>query len=210
MVTVALGTAVAFNDKLVFQRERADRLYSPASHFVSRLVVGVRSRTRRRTHARAQVPIVCVTAACLILPSYWWIGLKPDGSSFFFFLLTNCALIFLFDGVVGAIVFLANDVTTAFGIGNAYEAVGIFMSGIFIQATVIPKYWIWLFYLSPFNYAFAAVAVNQFAGGENDWWLDTVGITWRDKWGNFFVLLAMGLLWRALGLALSFWPSRQG
>jgi len=102
MVTVALGTAVAFSDKLVFQRERADRLYSPASHFFARLVVGL--------------PMNVAVAACLILPSYWWIGLQASPNVFFFFLLTNCVLIFLFDGVVGAVVFVANDITTAFGI----------------------------------------------------------------------------------------------
>ena len=194
MVTVALGTAVAFNDKIVFHRESADRLYAPVAHFLSRLAVGL--------------PLNIAIAACLILPSYWWIGLASDPDRFIFFLLTNIVLIFLFDGVVGAVVFLANDITTAFGIGNTYEAVAIFMSGIFIQGTQIPAYWIWLYYLSPFNYAFAAVAVNQFADSDDAWWLDQMGIAWRDKWGNLAVLLAMGVGWRFVGLVLCHWKAR--
>jgi len=78
------------------------------------------------------------------------------------------------------------------------------MGGIFIQATVIPVYWIWLFWLSPFNYAFAAVALNQFQGTTDEWWLDEVGIIYRDKWGNLFILLAIGVVWRAIGLWLSY------
>jgi ABC-type multidrug transport system permease subunit len=189
MITIALGTAVAFSDKQVFVREQNDNMYSPVAHFFARLVVGL--------------PISLVIAACLILPSYWWIGLKSGAAPFFFFFAVNLAMIFLFDGVVGVTAFLANDVTTAFGMGNFYEAISIFMSGIFIPYPLIPPFWVWLYYITPFSYAYSAAAINEFENTENEFWLFAIGITWLNKWGNLLVILLMGVLWRVLGLFLA-------
>ena len=205
MVTVALNTAVAFADKLVFEREQSDSLYSPVSHFFARLMVGL--------------PISCIVAACLILPAYWWIGLRPGAPAFFFFFAVNLAMIFLFDGLVGCTVFVANDITSAFGLGNFYEAIAILyvyhvlhpnlvrtnvlssMSGIFIPYTVMPPYWSWLFWITPFSYAYAAIAVNEFLDSENEFWLSVMGIAWYSQWGKPYGGCHHG---RALALAWAF------
>ena len=187
MVTVALGTAVAFNDKLVFERESQDRLYAPLATFFARFLIAV--------------PQGVFVSACLIIPCYWWIGLKANG--FFFFFIVNCAIIFLFDGVVACVVFLVNDLPSAFGVGNFYEAIAIFMSGIFIPFPLIPVFWRWLFFITPFSYAYAACAVNEFENGPNEWWLNTIGILWRSKWGNFVIVVVMGVCFRLASLWLA-------
>jgi hypothetical protein len=75
MITVALNTGVAFADKQVFVREQNDDMYSPVAHFFSRLLVGV--------------PLNIIVAACLILPAYWWVGLR-SGANYFFFFFGSC------------------------------------------------------------------------------------------------------------------------
>lgn len=189
MVTVALNTQVVFNDKIVFEREQMDDFYSPVSHFLARLIIGI--------------PTGCIVAACLILPAYWWIGLRSDFNSFIFFFLVSLSMIFLFDGLASVTVFIAKDMATAYGIGNFYVAIASFVSGIFIPFPLIPVFWSWLYFVTPFSYAYAAVALNEFLGSEQEFWLTAIGIYWFNKWGNLLVVVFMGLGWRLLGLVLA-------
>ena len=110
-VTLSLGTQVAFNDRLVLEREMSDSMYSPIAHFLQRLLIGI--------------PVAAFIAMCLILPAYFWVGLQPDIISFFFFCLVNIAIVFLFDSVVFALTLLVSDVNSAYAIGNFYEALTV-------------------------------------------------------------------------------------
>lgn len=77
------------------------------------------------------------------------------------------------------------------------------MSGIFIPFPFIPIYWRWLYFITPFSYAYAAVALNQFEDTPDAWWLGTIGIVWTSKYGNALVVLVIGLCFRFLGLILA-------
>jgi ABC-type multidrug transport system ATPase subunit len=184
-VTTALGSATQFSDKLVFEREQSDNLYAPAANYFARIFVGV--------------PVDCVIGMCLILPAYFLIGLKPDGLSFIFFLLVNLAVIFVMDSVVYVACLVSKNVDIAFALGNFNQALAILFCGVFIPVYVMPKPYQWIYFVSPFSYAFAAVALNQFEDTPDEWFLTTAGVAWRSKWGNLAVVFGMGLLWRALG-----------
>jgi ABC-type multidrug transport system ATPase subunit len=133
VVAVALGVALGFQEKLVFQRERADRMYSPLSHFASRMLV--------------DLPINVVATMCLVFPVYFWVGFRGSGQSFLFFLLVCLAVIFVFDGVAFAAAFLAKDVNNAYAFGNFYIAVSVFFSGDLIPLYIMPPYYQWLYYV---------------------------------------------------------------
>jgi hypothetical protein len=97
-----------------------------------------------------------------------------------------------------------------FVIANFYEAICIFFSGIFIQYPLIPIYYKWVVWLSPFYYAFAAAVVNEFEGSETDsWWIDAMGVQWRDKWGNLFVLVGFTFIFRAWHFLILYRSSMQ-
>jgi len=135
--------------------------------------------------------------------------MRSGSTYFFFFFGMNLAMIFLFDGVVGVTAYFANDVTTAFGMGNFYEAIAIFMSGIFIPYPLIPPFWVWLYWITPFSYAYAACAINEFEGTPNEFWLYAIGIIWLNKWGNLLVIILMGVLWRIAGLVIAIRINKQ-
>ena len=50
--------------------------------------------------------------------------------------------------------------------GSGLFSVMFLFSGFFIKKADIPAYWIWLYYLSLFNYAYDAFLVNAFKFGE--------------------------------------------
>jgi hypothetical protein len=95
-VTLSLGTQVSFNDRLVLEREMSDGMFSPFAHFAQRLVIGI--------------PLAVFVALCLILPSYFWIGLNPSVDAILFFILVNTAVVFCFDSVVFFLTLIVSDV----------------------------------------------------------------------------------------------------
>jgi ABC-type multidrug transport system ATPase subunit len=185
-VTVGLGTQVAFNERLVLEREMSDAMYSPIAHYLQRLIVSI--------------PVSSFVAVCLILPSYFWIGLNSSPSAFFFFCFVNVLIVFCFDSVVFFITLIATDINNAWAIGNFYEAMTIFFAGVFIPLYAMPVYFQWLYFLSPFSYAFAAAVVNQFTGSTQGFIVESQGILLQNAWGNAMILLGFGVMWRLLGL----------
>ena len=68
----------------------------------------------------------------------------------------------------------------------------------FIQYNLIPVYYQWIVWLSPFSYAYTAAALNEFVGSPDAWWLKAMGLYWQDKWGNFCVLIMWVIVFRFL------------
>ncbi|KAH9258346.1 hypothetical protein BASA81_003395 [Batrachochytrium salamandrivorans] len=185
-VAVSVGIQIAFNNKLVFEREISDAMYSPYAHFMQSAMVGV--------------PVAVAIALCLIVPAYFLIGLKQDGDSFFFFFLVNVAVVFFFDSVAFALALFTDDINTAHVAGNFVEAMTIFFSGVFVPVYIMPAFMGWIYFISPFSYAFGAVVVNEFTGTDNDFVIRMTGVVVRDQWINLIIVFIMGFIWRLLGL----------
>jgi len=64
----------------------------------------------------------------------------------------------------------------------------------------MPIYFRWLYFLSPFSYAFGAVVVNEFGGTENQFTIAISGVVIRSEWPNLLILVGLGAIWRGIGL----------
>jgi hypothetical protein len=64
----------------------------------------------------------------------------------------------------------------------------------------MPIYFRWLYFLSPFSYAFGAVVVNEFLDTDNQFTIAVSGIVIRSSWPNLLILFGIGVAWRVLGL----------
>ena len=64
----------------------------------------------------------------------------------------------------------------------------------------MPIYFRWLYFLSPFAYAFGAVVVNEFAGTDKQFTIAVSGVAINNEWINLIILLSMALIWRLVGL----------
>ena len=173
-------------------------MYSPVSHFFSRIFISV--------------PLNTIISVALVLPAYWIVGLKPDGLSFVFFILVCIGVVFIFDGVLFLVTLIATNVDMAYAMGNFHQAMAILFCGVFIPIYAMPVVFRWIYYISPFSYAFGAVAVNQFADSADDWFLLVSGVALRNKWLNLLVMFGMGVFWRLIGLVVSvrLHDSKQG
>ena len=172
----------------IFEREQADNMYSPTAHYLARTL--------------STLPINTLIALPLIVPAYWIIGLRSDGLSFVFFVLVSIGVMFVFDSVLYVATLIARTLDVAYGLGNFHQAMAVLFCGVFIPYYVMPSVVSWVYFIDPFSYAFAAVTVNQFLGGPDEWFLSAAGIVYLSRWGNLAILFAMGIFWRGLGFLI--------
>ena len=111
-------------------------------------------------------PFLLILATLFSAPLYWMAGLHESFSAFLYFLL-----------IIWLILYTANSVVACFGamapnfiVGNSMISgvLGAFFlfSGYFIRKEEIPKYWVFMHYVSLFKYPLEGFLVNEFSDPE--------------------------------------------
>ncbi|KAF3786568.1 ABC transporter G family member 5 [Nymphaea thermarum] len=109
------------------------------------------------------LPFLLILALLFSIPLYWLVGLTRSFSAFLYFVLIIWLVLYTANSVVACFSALASN----FIIGNSVIAgvMGSFFlfSGYFISKDQIPRYWIFMHYISLFKYPFEAFMVNEFS-----------------------------------------------
>jgi ABC-type multidrug transport system permease subunit len=95
--------------------------------------------------------------------SYWLIGLIPEVSNFFIFL----GILVLFNLAAGGLCIFIGTIFTSIGMANVCATICILVGSLFggfLLNKDLPKYLIWLNYISFWNYALEALFINEFLG----------------------------------------------
>ncbi|CAN6681605.1 unnamed protein product [Malus baccata var. baccata] len=112
------------------------------------------------------LPFLLILAVLFTLPLYWLVGLNPNVTAFFHFLL----LIWLILYTANSVVVCFSALVPNFIVGNSVIAgvMGSFFlfSGYFISKHEIPGYWIFMHYISLFKYPFEGFLINEFSGSD--------------------------------------------
>mmetsp|Transcript_27588 Transcript_27588/g.66312 ORF Transcript_27588/g.66312 Transcript_27588/m.66312 type:complete len:915 (-) Transcript_27588:593-3337(-) len=112
---------------------------------------------------------------------YWFVGLAfNDGASFgnyiMFVLITTMSSL-----GIGLLFSIFSAVTKDRSSGQALMSVSIVIlvlfSGFTVQPDVIPSYWIWVYYINIFAWAFRGLMVNEYDSGKYDGESDVPGLT---------------------------------
>ncbi|CAI5473156.1 unnamed protein product [Closterium sp. Yama58-4] len=142
------ATPIFIMERNIFIRETSHNTYRASTYVVATMAV--------------YIPLQALMAATLTLESWWTVGLSGGASGAFFFG-TICFLC-LFTG--NAIATFASsffkNMILAYATVISTMAYFTLVSGFYIHRTSIPKFWIWLHYISPMKYAFEALVQNEF------------------------------------------------
>ncbi|KAG7350244.1 ABC-2 type transporter-domain containing protein [Nitzschia inconspicua] len=112
---------------------------------------------------------------------YWFVGLAwNDGASFgnyiMFVLITTMASI-----GIGLLFSIYSAITRDRAQGQAMISVTIVIlvlfSGFTVQPSVIPKYWIWVYWINIFAWAYRGLTVNEYMSGKYDFESQVPGLT---------------------------------
>ncbi|CAI5537428.1 unnamed protein product [Closterium sp. Naga37s-1] len=142
------ATPIFIMERNIFIRETSHNTYRASTYVVATMAV--------------YIPLQALMAMTLTLESWWTVGLSGGFAGALFFA-TICFLC-LFTG--NAIATFASsffkNMILAYATVISTMAYFTLVSGFYIHRTSIPKFWIWLHYISPMKYAFEALVQNEF------------------------------------------------
>ncbi|KAE8663620.1 ABC transporter G family member 5 [Hibiscus syriacus] len=153
------------------------------------------------------LPFLLILAILFSTPLYWLVGLNPNFTAFIHFLL----LIWLILYTANSVVVCFSALVPNFIIGNSVISgvMGSFFlfSGYFISKHGIPKYWIFMHYISLFKYPFEGFLINEFSGKCVEYMLGGCMVTGEvvlreegygeeSRWTNVLVMVGFILVYR--------------
>ncbi|RYQ85020.1 hypothetical protein Ahy_B10g104503 isoform A [Arachis hypogaea] len=112
------------------------------------------------------LPFLLILAILFTMPLYWLVGLNKNFAAFLNFLL----IIWLILYTATSVVVCFSALVPNFIVGNAVISgvIGSFFlfSGYFISKNEIPKYWIFMHYVSLYKYPFEGFLINEFSNSK--------------------------------------------
>lgn len=161
------------------------------------------------------LPFLLILAVLFTVPLYWLVGLNRNFMAFLHFLL----LIWLILYTANSVVVCFSALVPNFIVGNSIIAgvMGSFFlfSGYFISKHGIPKYWIFMHYLSLFKYPFEGFLINEFSksGKCLEYLFGKCMVTGEDilreegygeesRWRNLMVMVSFILVYRFISYVI--------
>ncbi|KAF9609018.1 hypothetical protein IFM89_012357 [Coptis chinensis] len=155
------------------------------------------------------LPFLLILSLLFSLPLYWLVGLNPNFMAFMFFVL----LIWLIFYTANSVVVCFSALVPNFIIGNSLISgvMGSFFlfSGYFISKNGMPKYWVFMHYISLFKYPFEGFLINEFSGAGKcfDYMFGACIVTGEDvlkeagfgeesRWRNVVIMVCFILFYR--------------
>ncbi|KAG6557622.1 hypothetical protein Mapa_000903 [Marchantia paleacea] len=158
LFTSVEAMGIFLEERQIFIRETSRGAYRAATYVISGAIV--------------IIPFLMILAVVFSAISYWLVGFVAEPGPFFFFTLTVFLVLLVANSFVSFVSGLVPNFTVGNSLCSAIIAYFFLFSGFFIERNNIPKYWIWLHYLSLFKYPFESLLQNEFGHIEGAWYGD--------------------------------------
>ncbi|XP_062201900.1 ABC transporter G family member 41-like [Phragmites australis] len=149
-------------ERSVVYRERFAGMYSPWAYSFAQVAM--------------EIPYVFVQIVLFMFIAYPMIGYAWTAAKFFWFMYTMlCTLLyFLYLGMM--MVSLTPNIQVASILASMFYTIQNLMSGFIVPIPQIPKWWLWLYYISPMSWTLNVFFTTQF-GYEDDKKIEVFGET---------------------------------
>ncbi|KAM3274267.1 hypothetical protein ACQJBY_043427 [Aegilops geniculata] len=134
-------------------RERFAGMYSPWAYSFAQVAM--------------EIPYVLVQVVLFMLIAYPMIGYEWTAAKFFWFMYTMLCTLLYFVYLGMLMVSLTPNIQVASILASMFYTLQNLMSGFIVPAPQIPKWWIWLYYISPMSWTLNVFFTTQF-GDHND------------------------------------------
>ncbi|CBI21966.3 unnamed protein product, partial [Vitis vinifera] len=168
------GLPIFLQERRILMRETSRGAYRVSSYVVANTLIFL--------------PFLLTVALLYTTPVYWLVGLRREIDGFLYFSLVVWIIVLMSNSFIACFSALVPN----FIIGTSLIAglMGSFFlfSGYFISKEDIPRYWIFMHYLSLFKYPFECFMINEY-GGKKGKCLESQGLKESQKWSNLGVML---------------------
>ncbi|CAI7779759.1 unnamed protein product, partial [Closterium sp. NIES-53] len=139
---------IFIEESAIFVRESANNAYRPSTYLVSSTLV--------------YLPLHFLMALLLTAVSWWSISLAGGAEGFLFMVVAFFVMFFTANAIATCVSICVKDVVLAYATAIAIMSYFYLVSGYYVTRKQMTMTLIWLHYISPFKYAYEALAINQF------------------------------------------------
>ncbi|PIA30434.1 hypothetical protein AQUCO_05500008v1, partial [Aquilegia coerulea] len=191
--TTTEGLPIFLQERRILMRETSRGAYRVSSYVIANTLVFL--------------PFLLTVALLYTTPVYWLVGLRKDIYGFLFFSLVVWMVVLMSNSFVACFSALVPNFIMGTSLIAGFMGSFFLFSGYFISKKNIPKYWIFMHYLSLFKYPFECFMINEYGGekGKKKCVESENGICLL--YGNEFLkqqALEESQKWSNLGIMLSF------
>ncbi|KAK4790069.1 hypothetical protein SAY86_017373 [Trapa natans] len=192
---------IYLQERRVLMKESSRGAYRISSYMIANTIVFL--------------PVLFAVALLFSVPVYWIVGLNPSMAAFAFF---SC-VVWVIVLMASSLVLFLSAVSPDFISGNSLicTVLGAFFlfSGYFIPKESIPRYWIFMYYVSLYRYPLDSLLTNEYWSERErcfKWDMGEVprcvltgqdvlrsrGLDWDGRWVNVGIMLGFFVLYRVL------------
>lgn len=197
---------IYLQERCVLMKEASRGAYRISSYMVANTLVFL--------------PFLFVVSILFAVPVYWLVGLNPSFSAFAFFALVVWLIVLM----ASSLVLFLSAVSPDFISGNSLicTVLGAFFlfSGYFIPKESIPKYWMFMYYVSLYRYPLDSLLTNEYWNVKDECFsesddgshsgclltgfdvLKSRGLDKDTRWINVGIMLGFFVLYRVLCWAI--------
>ncbi|KAM5578295.1 ABC transporter G family member 10-like [Rosa sericea] len=194
------GLPIYLQERTILMRECSRGAYRISSYVISNTIVFL--------------PFLLGVALLYSTPVYWFVGLRREIDGFLYFCLVVWMVILMSNSVVACFSALVPNFIMGTSLVAGIMGSFFLFSGFFIPNEDIPKYWIFMHYLSLFKYPLECFMINEYGGQQGrkrclqrvegncfmygDQFLMQQGLKQSQKWINLGVMLSFIFGYRCL------------
>ncbi|KAL5565882.1 hypothetical protein UlMin_029046 [Ulmus minor] len=184
---------IYLQERRVLMKEASSGAYKISSYMIANTIIFL--------------PFLFAVAILFAVPVYWLVGLNPSIAAFAFFTFVVWLIVLM----ASSLVLFLSAISPDFISGNSLicTVLGAFFlfSGYFIPKESIPKYWIFMYYVSLYRYPLDCLLTNEYWSSRNECFVRDLDRSYCLLTGND-VLKSRGLdkdpRWINVGIMLGF------
>ncbi|KAF5744062.1 White-brown-complex ABC transporter family [Tripterygium wilfordii] len=144
------GLPIFLQERRILMRETSRGAYRISSYVMSNTLVFI--------------PFLLSVAILYTTPVYWLVGLKSEINGFLYFTLVVWMVVLMSNSFVACFSALVPNFIMGTSLIAGFIGCFFLFSGYFISKNNIPRYWIFIHYLSLFKYPFECFLINEYGG----------------------------------------------
>ncbi|XP_023768287.1 ABC transporter G family member 10 [Lactuca sativa] len=194
------GLPIFLQERRILMRETSRGAYRVSSYVISNTLIFL--------------PFLLMIGILYTIPVYWLVGLRTEINSFFYFALIVWMVILTSNSFTACFSALVPNFIMGTSVISGLMGCFFLFSGYFIAKDSIPKYWIFMHYMSLFKYPFECFMINEYGGEEGmsmcvemdggkcrmygNGFLEQQHIKESQKWSNLGVMLGFIIGYRLM------------
>ncbi|KAI4304802.1 hypothetical protein MLD38_040269 [Melastoma candidum] len=196
--TTVEALPIFLQERRVIMKESSRGAYKISSYMIANTIVFL--------------PFLLAVSILFAVPVYWTVGLNPSATAFAFFSFVVWSIVLM----ASSLVLFLSSISPDFVSGNSLicTVLGAFFlfSGYFIPKQSIPKYWLFMYYVSLYRYPLDTLITNEYWGLRTECFsqkgnecvltgedvLRSRGLERDTRWINVGIMFGFFLLYRVL------------